>query len=808
METLAHTGLTGLAIVLKATALLAAGFLALRLVPRASASARHLAALLALVGAALVPALAPVLPRWEWRILPAKDVRAAEPSPAAPAKSRVTRVEPTAARPPRRDPVLAEKLGPSGVVLPAEAAPAKRRPLTSRDLYAGAALLWAFGAASMFTQLVAGLLTVRRLVREARPLEDPAWTSEALEASRSLGLARPAALLVSERTDVPLTAGVVSPVLVLPPAAESWDSGRRRVVLLHELAHVRRRDTLARLVAEFVAALYWFHPLAHALVRSVLREGERAADDLVLSSGTRPSEYASHLVGIVRGLARKPERWALAMARPSQVEERVRAILDPAIGRVPVRAFQAALWAAVLVVLSVPLSAVRLGRADASMIEPPANVSVGIGPASRFEEDLFAGSATGGATGGAWGGGAGGATGGVRGSGSAGVGGGVALASRTTVLASPKKDSGSEWYQRGMKNHRAERYDDAIAAFQKAIELGYREDASAYNIACGYALKGDADHAFEWLKKAAGYGFDVEGYLHDDDLDSLHADPRWKDLKKDVRAAKKDAKKAEGDRAVARYDRLVASGSKDGASLYRTGMDLLNAGRYDASEKAFRASAAAGNRAGASLYNAACAQSRAGNKAGALATLRQALEAGYDDPNHMSKDDDLEDLHGEKGFTEVLDLADDLKLDAGAEGYMGTFLPHTSRSAWRAEIPRYEKVAKAHPELGRVWFNLGYAQLMGDRPEAAAVSLGKALERGYRKSTTLYNLACAEARSGNTDKAFERLNAAIDAGFDSPSKIRHDSDLDSLHQDARFQKALERAGAHEDADADADDDAD
>ena len=130
----------------------------------------------------------------------------------------------------------------------------------------------------------------------------------------------------------------------------------------------------------------------------------------------------------------------------------------------------------------------------------------------------------------------------------------------------------------------------------------------------------------------------------------------------------------------------------------------------------------------------------------------------------MERDDDLEDLHGEKRFTEIVDLAEDLSLGAGLEGFMG-FLPHTQRTAWRNEIPRYEKAAKAHPTIGLAWFNLGYAQLMADRPEAAVTSLGKALDLGYRKPTTLYNLACAEARSGNTEQAFEWLFAAIDAGY-------------------------------------------
>ena len=261
---------------------------------------------------------------------------------------------------------------------------------------------------------------------------------------------------------------------------------------------------------------------------------------------------------------------------------------------------------------------------------------------------------------------------------------------------------------------------------------------------------------------------------------------------------------AEGDRAAARYEKLIAAGGKDGSALYRTGTDALNAGRYDVAEKAFRASAAAGHRVAASTYNVACALARAGKKAEALDALQKAIEEGYTDARHMESDDDLENLHGEKRFSELVALAEDLSLDAGVEGFMGTFLPHTSRSAWRGELPRYEKVAKAHPTLGIAWYNLGYAQLMAGRPEAATASLGKALDLGYRKPTTLYNLACAEARSGNTDKAFDRLFAAIDAGFDGAGHMKHDPDLDTLRKDARFKKALAQARSRQDAGEDAD----
>ena len=151
MEFLAHAGLSGLVVALKATAILAGGFLVFGALQRRSASARHLVALLALLGAALVPLLTPVLPRWEWRILPV-GVRAAgeqkifsEGEEGKPRRS--TTLQPgspqlskNAAR--SAGPVaLFGRLGPSGVALPVEATPARRRPVSASDVLAGLALL-------------------------------------------------------------------------------------------------------------------------------------------------------------------------------------------------------------------------------------------------------------------------------------------------------------------------------------------------------------------------------------------------------------------------------------------------------------------------------------------------------------------------------------------------------------------------------------------------------------------------------------------------------------------------------------------
>ena len=89
----------------------------------------------------------------------------------------------------------------------------------------------------------------------------------------------------------------------------------------------------------------------------------------------------------------------------------------------------------------------------------------------------------------------------------------------------------------GLELLRSEQYELAAQAYQNAIDRGYRPGTAYYNQACAYALAGNTDAAFASLRKALDNGFDSPAHLaKDDDLDSLHSDPRWAGIKKDARA--------------------------------------------------------------------------------------------------------------------------------------------------------------------------------------------------------------------------------------------------------------------------------
>lgn len=125
----------------------------------------------------------------------------------------------------------------------------------------------------------------------------------------------------------PMTWGVFHPVVLLPAEAEEWPRARLEAVLLHELAHVRRKDSLTQLISLAISALYWPNPLVWLAAARLRREAETAADDAVIAAGVRPSVYAGELLQIASEFRVQRLSLPLAMAAPSALEARVKSVL-------------------------------------------------------------------------------------------------------------------------------------------------------------------------------------------------------------------------------------------------------------------------------------------------------------------------------------------------------------------------------------------------------------------------------------------------------------------------------------------------
>jgi TonB family protein len=229
-----------ISVAIKSSVLLAAGGLCLRLLRGRDAAVRHLVCLVTLVSAAVAPMLALWSPHWSFLI----SVPAGTRGVAGGANSVAT--------------------GLSGwpMVL---------------------ATIWALGIFVMTVRAVGGWVMLLRARRRSAHFLDGDC------AEVRIG-----------NVSTPLTCGVLRPLILLPENARDWDELRLRAVLLHESAHVRRRDCVAKYVAQASRALLWWNPLAWLFVARLNHEQELACDDAVLTAGVPADTYATVLLDVAR----------------------------------------------------------------------------------------------------------------------------------------------------------------------------------------------------------------------------------------------------------------------------------------------------------------------------------------------------------------------------------------------------------------------------------------------------------------------------------------------------------------------------
>jgi membrane-associated protease RseP (regulator of RpoE activity) len=237
---------------------------------------------------------------------PAPAPQAAAPAPAAP-PARATldpfAEEPPAAKPPTAEPQRAAPLpqavpeNPPAPAAPPAAAPPQAPPAPASVAWPGRLLLalfalYALGGCLLLGRWLLGHVALARLLRQAEAAPEATV--------RLFGELAPgcrARLLLSRRVRVPFSAGLLRPVLVLPAALANAPAATLRWVLLHEAAHLARRDALGGLLFGLAQALFFPLPWFWWLRRQVRLCQEYLADAAAVAAGARPADYAEFLLG-------------------------------------------------------------------------------------------------------------------------------------------------------------------------------------------------------------------------------------------------------------------------------------------------------------------------------------------------------------------------------------------------------------------------------------------------------------------------------------------------------------------------------
>lgn len=232
---------------------------------------------------------------------------------------------------------------------------------------------WLAGLVSSLAVLLMGALWLAWLTSRGSAA-DTRWQAAADVVRRRLGMRRSIRVVVTDHPAMLVTWGVIAPVILLPKSAPGWPAERMQLVLAHEMAHLVRHDWVIQLLAEMLRAINWFNPLFWVACARLRRESEYACDDVVLELGTAGTAYASHLVDLARSFSAHGRTWlpAPSIARPSTLERRVRAMLNPQLDRHPVSIKRRFALAALLLAIAVPIAAATQAPASpAGVVEDP-----------------------------------------------------------------------------------------------------------------------------------------------------------------------------------------------------------------------------------------------------------------------------------------------------------------------------------------------------------------------------------------------------------------------------------------------------
>lgn len=164
------------------------------------------------------------------------------------------------------------------------------RPVAGRrsqwSIVSIASAVYGLGAIVLVLRLIVGWFAAARLIRHASAVSHPCGA-----------LVRESALVAT-----PMTAGVLAPAIILPSGWTEWPAEKLRACIAHELAHIRRRDPLVAFIAHLNRCIFWFHPLAWWLDRTLAATAEDAADEAAVHAIGDRRQYAEVLLGIAEAV--------------------------------------------------------------------------------------------------------------------------------------------------------------------------------------------------------------------------------------------------------------------------------------------------------------------------------------------------------------------------------------------------------------------------------------------------------------------------------------------------------------------------
>jgi len=192
-------------------------------------------------------------------------------------------------------------------------------------------MVWLSGIVLMMVRVVRGHIILGEWLKDS--VEVKGWDGCLEECAKMLGMQVTPEVRMKPGLSSPVVAGLIRPVIMVPEVAESWGKQTRKMVILHEMGHVQRKDLWLRMAADITCALHWFNPLVWWLRARLLVQCEYACDVCVIEAGADTRNYIKALCDVAEAVVLDPRPHGVtAMADHAPLKMRVARLLSGARG--------------------------------------------------------------------------------------------------------------------------------------------------------------------------------------------------------------------------------------------------------------------------------------------------------------------------------------------------------------------------------------------------------------------------------------------------------------------------------------------
>ncbi len=158
-------------------------------------------------------------------------------------------------------------------------------------------LIWFLIICAKSVQMASGLHTIYHLKRSKVNAVDKTWENKITQLANRLGIKQTIKLLESGIAKVPMVIGHLKPVILIPVGLiNSLSAYEVEAILIHELAHIRRRDYLVNLLQGFMEIVFFFNPAVLWICKLIKAERENCCDDIAVTQTSSKVNYINALV--------------------------------------------------------------------------------------------------------------------------------------------------------------------------------------------------------------------------------------------------------------------------------------------------------------------------------------------------------------------------------------------------------------------------------------------------------------------------------------------------------------------------------